>query len=180
MNIDMEDIVQLVMTVPDQHNARLVYQFGCRTTLGVLVQLIAQAQHRIIISAPYIQTNHDNINNIIFDALRSALLRGVSVDFLSTKSCLESIKRDQLLPDTYSRLRLFQSSANINNDQMLGSHAKFCVADGNSAYVGSANLTGPGLDSQFELGLLTHGQAAYQIEQFWDYAINLGLFVGIT
>jgi len=54
------------------------------------------------------------------------------------------------------------------------------VADGESAYIGSANLTGPGLSGQLELGVLVHGEIARQIEQFWDYAVENGLFVCVT
>jgi phosphatidylserine/phosphatidylglycerophosphate/cardiolipin synthase-like enzyme len=74
-------------------------------------------------------------------------------------------------------MRLFQPSAELGGEHTLGSHAKFCVADGESAYVGSANLTGAGLSGQLELGLLVHGEVARQIEQFWDYAVENGLFV---
>lgn len=175
----MEDSVELVMTIPEPYSAQLVYKMGCRTTIGTLVQLLAQARRRIIISAPFIQVSHGNVYGIVFDAVHSALLRGVSVDFLSTKSGIKSIKANGLIPGSYNRLQLYQTSANLNNEQMLGSHAKICVADSESAYVGSANLTSPGLINQLELGLLVHGKVAMQIEQFWDYSIELGLFVRI-
>jgi phosphatidylserine/phosphatidylglycerophosphate/cardiolipin synthase-like enzyme len=57
-----------------------------------------------------------------------------------------------------SKLTLFRPAANVIDEERLGSHAKFCVADGESAYVGSANLTGPGLAGQLEMGLLVHGE----------------------
>jgi len=47
------------------------------------------------------------------------------------------------------------------------------------AYVGSANLTGPGLSDHLELGLLVHGQVAKQIEEMWQYSIEIGLFVEV-
>jgi phosphatidylserine/phosphatidylglycerophosphate/cardiolipin synthase-like enzyme len=61
----------------------------------------------------------------------------------------------------------------------LGSHAKFCVADGRRAYVGSANLTGPGLSEHLEIGLLVHGKVAKQIEELWLYSVEIGMFVKV-
>jgi phosphatidylserine/phosphatidylglycerophosphate/cardiolipin synthase-like enzyme len=54
------------------------------------------------------------------------------------------------------------------------------VADNELAYVGSANLTGRGLSGQVEMGVLIRGAVARQIEQFWDYAVEIGLFVPVT
>ena len=162
------------MTVPEPHDTHLVYQMGCRTTLGALVQLLSEAQSRIIISAPFIRTSKDNGSGIIIDSIKAALQRGVYVDFLSTKASIRNIKQDDLTQQTYNRLRLYQTSENLSNEQMLGSHAKFCIADGKSAYIGSANLTSPGLVSQLELGLLVQRGIAHQIEQFWDYLIDNG------
>lgn len=170
----MEELVELVMTVPEPHNTHLVYQMECRTTLGVLVQLINNAEDRIIISAPFIQSNKDNVVSIIINAISLALQRGVYVDFLSTGSNIQEIKHNIL---NLKNLKFFQTSANSYNEQIIGSHAKFCVADGKSAYIGSANLTSPGLIGQLELGLLVHGGIAHKIEDFWDYLIELGLIV---
>lgn len=180
MRLANDNIVELVMTVPEPHGALLAYKAQCRTTIGVLVQLFAQAKHRVIIGTPFIQTSQELADGVIADAIRSAMRHGVSVDILSTDQSLQAIERDRLLRDTGGKLQLFRPSANLINRQRLGSHAKFCVADGESAYVGSANLTGPGLSGQLELGLLVHGEIARQIEQFWDYAVETGLFVCVT
>lgn len=177
MTHETRDLVELVMTVPEPHGALLAYQTRCRTTLGVLVQLLAQAKRRVIIGAPFIQSNQTLVYGVIADAVQSAMLHGVRVDILSTGPSLEAVERDRQLQETPGRLQLYRPSAKLTNEQKLGSHAKFCVADGDSAYVGSANLTGPGLLGQLELGLLVHGEIALQIEQFWDYAVEIGLFV---
>ena len=62
----------------------------------------------------------------------------------------------------------------------LGSHANFCVANRELANVGSANLTGSGLSGQVEMGVLIRGSVARQIDQFWDYSTEVGLFVLIA
>lgn len=173
----MDNTVDLVMTVPKPHDNALVYQMGCRTTLGVLVQLIAQAERRIIISAPFVYTRYDNASGIIIESITSSLRRGVNVDFLSTGSSLTDLRMKLQIDDILlSRLKLYQTSDNYNDEQILGSHAKFCVADGESAYIGSANLTCTGLVGQLELGLLVHGEIAKKIEHFWDYSIEQGAF----
>jgi len=75
------------------------------------------------------------------------------------------------------RLRFFQPLTNIENERRLGSHAKFCIADGKDAYIGSANLTGAGLSGNLEMGLLVQGELARQVEQFWQYLLEIGFFV---
>ena len=82
--------------------------------------------------------------------------------------------------DVRGQLRFFQPAAHLLDDQQLGSHAKFCVSDDKSAYVGSANLTGRGLTGQVEMGILVRGSVARQIEGFWDYAVELGLFIPVA
>ena len=45
------------------------------------------------------------------------------------------------------------------------------------AYVGSANLTMPGLNEHFEIGLLVHGEVARQIWGFWKLLMDRELLV---
>jgi phosphatidylserine/phosphatidylglycerophosphate/cardiolipin synthase-like enzyme len=101
----------------------------------------------------------------------------VDVDVLSTGHGLQAIDQAYLMQYARGKLRLFLPAANLADDQQLGSHAKFCVADGKLAYVGSANLTGRGLSGQIEMGVLIRGTVANQIKLFWDHAVELGLFV---
>ncbi|MGH2272870.1 phospholipase D family protein [Anaerohalosphaeraceae bacterium U12dextr] len=167
------------MTMPEPHGAFLAYQTRCRTTLGVLIQLLAQARIRVIIAAPFIQSGCGLSDGVLATALQSALRRGVNVDILSTGMSLQTIDKNKYLDHAVGKLRFYRPSANVADEQKLGSHAKFCVIDGESAYVGSANLTGPGLSNQLELGLLVHGEVVRQIEQFWNYGIEIGLFIPV-
>jgi phosphatidylserine/phosphatidylglycerophosphate/cardiolipin synthase-like enzyme len=59
----------------------------------------------------------------------------------------------------------------------LGSHAKFCIPDWDSAYIGSANLTSPGLGENVEIGVMVRGEVARQLERFWQYAVDIGLCI---
>jgi phosphatidylserine/phosphatidylglycerophosphate/cardiolipin synthase-like enzyme len=168
-----------VITAPEPYGAELAYRMRCRTTLGVLIQLLAHAQQTVIIAAPFFQAGHGISEGPLADALRQALRRGVNVDILSTGQSLEALDRTHLIDGARGRLRLFRPHANVLDAERLGSHAKFCLADGRAAYVGSANLTSPGLYAQFEMGLLVQGSTSRQISHFWAYCIEAGLFVTV-
>ncbi|MXZ20386.1 MAG: hypothetical protein F4Y84_07235 [Caldilineaceae bacterium SB0665_bin_25] len=171
--------VEVVITAPDRYAARLVMQIRARLTLGTLTQLIANSEHYVILSVPFIQEN-DSVSAPIFQALRSALRRSVNIDIVSTLAGLRIIARMELQEGTNGRIRFYRPHANIQDERRLGSHAKFCVSDGGHAYVGSANLTMPGLSENIEVGVLLHGEPARQIEDFWRIAIEMGLLVEIN
>lgn len=168
--------VQLVITAPDPYGAALAYRMKCRMTLGVLTQLLAEAQQYVIISAPFMQPGYGLSSGTLAEALQAALQRGVNVDVVGTAQGLRTLNPFWLSQSVRGRLRLFQPMANLKNAQRLGSHAKFCVADGMAAYVGSANLTASGLGQQLEMGILVYGEIAQQIENFWLYALEVNLF----
>lgn len=62
---------------------------------------------------------------------------------------------------------------------VLGSHAKFCIADGIRAYLGSANLTFLGLNQHLEMCVLVQEDIARQIFQFWQQLREIGFFVEV-
>jgi phosphatidylserine/phosphatidylglycerophosphate/cardiolipin synthase-like enzyme len=172
-----DPLVELVLTVPEPYGGLLAYNTRCRTTIGVLIQLITEAERFVIIAAPFIQSAYGLSTGVIADALSSALRRGVDIDVMSTSKGLQAIDREQLMHAAKGRLRFFQPVPHRDDEQQLGSHAKFCIADGERAYVGSANLTYHGLSGQVEMGLLIRGSVAHQIKDFWDYAVEVGLYI---
>jgi phosphatidylserine/phosphatidylglycerophosphate/cardiolipin synthase-like enzyme len=177
MNQHSDPDAELVVTVPEPYCAKLTYRSRCRTTLGVLTQLITEAEQHIVIAAPFMQSGFGLSSGPLALALQSALCRGVNVDVLSTERSLQTVDLAGLSQNARGQLRLFTASASLTDDAILGSHAKFCVADGEKAYVGSANLTGRGLSGQLEMGVLIQGAAARQVDQFWDFAVEVGLIV---
>lgn len=174
--------VQLVITAPEPYGAALAHRMRCRMTLGVLTQLLAQAKRSIVIAAPFMQAGYGLSSGILADALQAALQRGVNVDVdvVGTGQGLQTLDTTWLSQNAQGRLPLFQPKENMADAQRLGSHAKFCVADGLSAYVGSANLTAPGLGRHLEMGLLVQGEVARQIEDFWIYALEIELFIPVV
>jgi phosphatidylserine/phosphatidylglycerophosphate/cardiolipin synthase-like enzyme len=168
---------ELVITTPEPYGAYFAERIECRVTIGVLTQLIAQAKRRIIISAPYLQEGFGLSSGPIADALQTGLKNGINVGILSTGSSLRTIDRRILENKSNGKLVLYQPAANLADSKQIGSHAKFCVVDGERAYIGSANLTGPGLSKHLEIGVLVSGEIAKKMEELWYYSIEIGLFV---
>jgi phosphatidylserine/phosphatidylglycerophosphate/cardiolipin synthase-like enzyme len=175
----LDRLPELVITAPEPYAAAIAHFTRTRMTLGVLTQLIAGANRHVVIAAPFMQAGYGLGSGPISDAVRSALQRGAMVDVVSTGRGLQSVDFSSLGAGAVGSLRLFRPEANLTNEEILGSHAKFCVADAASAYVGSANLTGPGLSKHLELGVLVHGATAKQIYDFWLYTVDLGLFIPV-
>lgn len=171
--------VEMVITAPEPYAASLALRGRARMTLGALTQLIANAERYVTLSVPYIQEG-DSVAVPIYLALQSALKRGVDVDIVSTLEGLRVFNKKNLGSGTKGRLRFFRPRANVEDERRLGSHAKLCLCDGAHAYVGSANLTVPGLAENLEMGLLVHGQIAQQITEFWRFLLEEKFFVEAT
>lgn len=176
MRKNEEPSTELVITAPPPHGAELAYRTKSRMTLGVLTELVSQATECVVIAAPFLQTGCGLSSGPLFSALQAALHRGVRVEILSTGESLRGLNLERRPGD---RLTFFQPKANVECHQLLGCHAKFCIADTDAAYVGSANLTGPGLATQLEMGLLVRGDVARAMADFWSYAVEIGLFVRV-
>lgn len=179
MTSDTTPIAGFVITVPEPYGSELAHRARARTSLGVLAQLIAQAKRNLVIAAPFIQSGEGIDAGPLADALRAALQRGVNVDVISTDGGLQAVDAERLRRMGRGHLRLFQPHANIEDEGRLGSHAKFCLADDWHAYIGSANLTGPGLSTNLEMGVLVHGELASQVREFWRYLREVGFFVEV-
>jgi phosphatidylserine/phosphatidylglycerophosphate/cardiolipin synthase-like enzyme len=170
----------LVITAPDPIGNRVRERLGCRSTLGVLTQLLARSRQEIILAAPFLHAEQGVIGAAnLFDAVAAALQRGVRVDLFSSGDALGAVIASGLLATVPSRLRLYQPRANATDPRAIGSHAKVCICDGSLAYVGSANVTGPGLTANFEIGLLVEGEVAAQIRQVWAYMVEEGFFLQV-
>jgi phosphatidylserine/phosphatidylglycerophosphate/cardiolipin synthase-like enzyme len=173
------DQIHLVITAPESEIAQMAYEVGARTTLGVLTMLVAQAQKELVIAAPFVQEDEALNKEPLSGALRDALERGVAVNIASTRSGLRALSVDYLTGVTRKYIRFFQATANINNDVLLGSHAKFCIADSKRAYIGSANLTRPGMLRNFEMGDLVSGAIAYKVRKIWRYLVEEDYFTEV-
>lgn len=169
---------EFVITVPSPYGAELAYNNKARTTLGVLIEIISQSNKFVVISSPYIYGSNKPENETLIKSLIAALERGVIVYLISTGSGIESFLSDYI-PKRYGNLIIMRPKTNIENEDKLGSHAKFCIADGVHAYIGSANITGPGLSSNLEMGILVHDSLAKQITIFWYYLVEKEFFIKV-
>lgn len=173
-------VAELVITIPEPFGASFAQETGTRTTLGVLIQLLVQAQRRVVLAAPFLQEERGLSDPRLSDAIRSALRRKVVVNVVSTASSLRTLDLGSLGPDVAAWLRLYQPHANIIRSKALGSHAKFCLSDNDAALVTSANFTGPALDGQLEMGIFVRGVVARQVATFWEYCLRNGVFVPVN
>jgi len=173
-----EQLVELVITAPGPLGLTLADKTGCRTTLGVLLQLLLEAEHRVLLAAPFLQHGYALSAGPLSEALKTALRRRVAITLISTGQSLQTLNADELRLAGVS-FELYRPVANVEDERRIGSHAKVCIADGKRAYVGSANLTGPALAEHIEMGLFVSGPIARQIEAFWTYAFDAGLFVSV-
>lgn len=166
---------ELVITAPEPHALALAYATRSRATLGVLVSLFVDAERNVAIAAPYLQTDVFE-SGMLGAAMTAALERKVIVELLTTKANLVNPRIRSLFAKFGPSLRLYYPEFPEFESSELGSHAKFCICDDTAAYVGSANLTRPGLGEHFELGVLVRGQAAFAMRSFWNFAVHYKLF----
>lgn len=171
--------LELVVTVPEAIGVEITNEFGLRTTLGVLTELLACAERHVILGAPFIQGSTGLLAEPLATALRAALGRGVHVDIVSTSTSFAGLPLLELRREAGSRLRTYQARGNAEDARSLGSHAKFCLADGRLAYVGSANITRMGIGGHLEIGVLLPGPAARQLWRLVTKLFEIGYLVEI-
>lgn len=163
--------VDVVVTVPDELPRDLLVRTAMRTTLGVLVELIAGSRSRIILASPFLQLATTVCRGPLGVALGSAAERGVLIDVVSTSGSMSYGDGRGLSSQRLDRsVRVSQPRPNLVDAEVMGSHAKMCLVDGDAAYVGSANFTENGLTKHFEVGVLLRGQPA---QDLWSVITRL-------
>lgn len=159
------DNVEFVITAPDAYASIITYDNSVRQTHGVLIDMFLNAKDFIILAAPYLKDlsfANPNLNK----ALIRALEKGVSLSLISTTNSFENLNIEQYKGFS---VNLYIPRINYENQNLIGSHAKFCIVDGASVYLGSANFTFHGLNKNFEMGIYSEGKLANQVYVFWRY-----------
>lgn len=141
--------------------------------LDCMANALASARREVIIISPYwsilgVET--------LFRRLPGSALGGVNLVILTLpESHHKQEGRDAL---RYFKLRAENCGAacDIRSFAILGDwtpllHAKALVADSTYGYMGSANLTGNGMDSSIEIGIAFTGVKANELRQ-WLYALS--------
>lgn len=169
--------VEFAITAPEDLGPNVAFTTRARTTLGAITTVVATSFRRLVLSAPFIQPNEVLNAEPLSSAISAALERGVQVEIASTLQGLHSIQLAHFGLEYEQQLKLYVSQSSLNSPRQLGSHAKFCVNDQLLAYLGSANLTGPGLSGHLEMGVLVKGYVAKQTMQFWDFLLERQFFI---
>lgn len=170
----MSTEAEFVITVPQSLGAVFAYHAKARLTLGVLVQMVAKAQQEIVISSPYMQSEQIFGRSDLAFALESAINRGVRLKIMSTGENLQLIRSLDWVVSNQTNIEFYQPQTNIERPEYLGSHAKFCLVDKSSAYIGSANFTYLGLHQHLEMGIVVYGEIAERIAEFWHLLVQQG------
>jgi phosphatidylserine/phosphatidylglycerophosphate/cardiolipin synthase-like enzyme len=122
-----------------------------RLTLAVLADLIDEAQHEILLVSYATVPSND-----VRSALDAAASRGVEITMLLERN-IDNPQFNGLaepFPHVAARRLCWPSAVRPSGASM---HAKLLIVDRGTALVGSANLTGFGLERNLECGLLVRG-----------------------
>lgn len=138
-----------------------------RTTGETLVQLVAQARRSLRLATPFIDRPG---LSFMSDAFAAATSRGVTLEILvpDRSSCADGALDD--LTATIARSgQLSNFSLRKLSDDAPWAHLKVLTSDSESAYIGSANLTGAGISGRnLELGVLVQGAGVVVVERIID------------
>lgn len=141
-----------VATLPPELRA-LLRPPPLRHTAGVLLELVDRARRELLVTAPFVDPH---AVDFLADALVSAGRRGAETRIVTSVG--QSASFHELArrwgTDAHATLRVTEVHTQLSS---LGSHAKVLVVDGERGYVGSANLTAPGLGRHIELGVELSG-----------------------
>jgi len=164
---------QFVITAPHGIAPFVSFENSVRQTHGVLIEMFIEAQSYIILAAPYLK-DLEFSNRNMHKALLSALERKVSLRIMTTTKSVASLSLK--IFENYD-VQFLVPKSNLDNENIIGSHAKFCIVDGQSVYLGSANFTYSGLNTHFEMGIYFKGQLAKQVDSFWKHLVDNEIYV---
>ena len=145
---------------------------GGRLTIAVLADLVAEARHEILL------VSYATLPGAMFqEALAAAARRGVVVRALLERHADNPhFFGDDAVLTGFPVSRLNWPSALRPPGASM--HAKILVVDRTVALVGSANLTGPGLERNLECGLLVRGgSVAGQLVDHFEALATAGTLV---
>ncbi|MDR0313443.1 MAG: DISARM system phospholipase D-like protein DrmC [Treponema sp.] len=154
-------------------------QIPVRHTEQVLCEVINYAQRHLFIVS-FVAYKIDSV----IKAMRDAIGRNVQINLLLELSAIEgghvsqdSIKMMKgLLPS--ANIYTWPSKAKRNTTPHIGAiHAKCAVADGELAFITSANLTSAAMERNIELGILIRGgKLPSELQKHLDSFIVAGIF----
>ena len=172
------ELARLVVAFPPSIDpqVRALLLHDCGDLRSGLIDLIASAQHRIVLASPFwdAATTAD-----LEPLLRRRIAAGVRVDLLGRSldtrtpdgRALTLLKQRLNSPQCH----VFRWLRNTAGDRFGTEtfHLKVAIADdGARAYLGTANFTAAGLRSRMELGIVTSDQLARSLARMVDVLLD--------
>lgn len=155
--------VELIATLPDNLPLDSEIRRSIASLAAALHRLITEAEREIIILNPFFEQAG-------FDRLASALLaaarRGTAITIISHRltdptstnhTVMSRLVRRAAADSLNDRFSFYEYQQGEAGHIVLASHAKVLLADGEKAYIGSANLTEYGMARRVEIGVLLQG-----------------------
>jgi phosphatidylserine/phosphatidylglycerophosphate/cardiolipin synthase-like enzyme len=136
-----------------------------RMTAETLIALIVGARIRLRIFSPFLDPR---ALDVLAVSLAAATRRGVqaAIGYARAGNRGDAIEQlEQRVRDSGDPLKL--TTVAIESDRPFP-HLKLIAADGERAYIGSANLTWPALTSNAEIGALVDGEPVRVLERWFD------------
>jgi phosphatidylserine/phosphatidylglycerophosphate/cardiolipin synthase-like enzyme len=136
-----------------------------RMTAETMIGLIVGARNNLRIFSPFLDARGLDVLTV---ALTAATRRGVQTAIGYARRGNRDNAIEQLesrIRDSGDRKRL--QTVAIESDRPFP-HLKLIAADGERAYIGSANLTWPALTSNAEIGALVDGEPVRFLEHWFD------------
>jgi phosphatidylserine/phosphatidylglycerophosphate/cardiolipin synthase-like enzyme len=139
-----------------------------RMTAETMIGLIVGARDRLRIFSPFLDARGLDVLAV---ALAAATRRGVQ----ASVGYARRGNRDNAIEQLEERVRGNGTVARLQTVAIEGDrpfpHLKLIAADGERAYIGSANLTWPALTSNAEIGALVDGEPVRVLERWFDALI---------
>lgn len=145
-----------------------VVSAGLRRTTGeTLIELVVQATRTLRLVAPFIDRSG---LSFMAEALAAATKRGVRLEILlPTRSTHANSALNDLSAAIAADGRSVNFSVSTLRDDAPWAHLKVLTSDAESAYIGSANVTGAGIGGRnLELGVLVQGEPVAVVERILD------------
>lgn len=174
LNAENEEMQKkkMLWTLPKSHP--LASDYG-QSYYNKISEMIALASDEVFIVSPFM---HDSGFRKILQCISEALYRAVNVIIVthaaqnlgsSQSRAIEKIRHEAEL--TKGSLSVF--TANVPKGVTL--HSKLIIVDRRQVILGSANLTGPGLEENFETGTLLGVQEAQEALEVLESLIRSDL-----
>lgn len=155
-----QEKVDLVGTLP-------ISLSNIRRTVGVVRQLLNEAQSHILITGYAISEYFNDIFNLVI----SQNNKGLKVDLYVDDNKHVSQFLNQIKDKAHS-INIYTYQGN----EYSSLHAKVIVVDYQKAFVSSANLSYNGIVNNLELGTLITGKKASALSQIFDELYSKGYF----